>query len=104
VQLIGPPDGGRAGPTGAVLSCETSEHAMSYELLFGPDAEAMTVSVSETSSPPDALIGDLPYTPTVWTIRVRDAVGSTIFASPRAIMPYEPLPVRRAGRRVRPSP
>ena len=51
VALIGPEDGAEAGPYGVVLSCEESQQATSYELLFGPDPVNMTTTVSQTSTP-----------------------------------------------------
>jgi len=104
VTLIGPEDGGRAGPFGVVLKAEESRHATSYELLFGPDPANMTISVSETLDPPDIVVDEFPFTPTYWTIRVRDAIGSTIFAPPRSIYAYESNPVRRILRRATPDP
>lgn len=103
VTLIGPADGAAVWPQGAVLSCEESLHATSYELLFGPDPAEMTMMVAESSAPPDFVVDDLPFSPTYWTIRVRDAHGSTIFAPPRAVFPMEVEPVRRGGRRVSPG-
>ncbi len=103
VTLIGPTDGAVVWQQGAVLSCEENRHATSYELLFGPDPAEMTMMVSDSSTPPGFLVDDLPFSPTYWTIRVRDAHGSTIFAPPRAVFPMEVEPVRRGGRRAFPD-
>lgn len=104
VTLIGPADGAVGWPGSAVLSCEESRHATSYELLFGPTPAEMTITVLETSVPPEFVVDDLPFSPTYWTIRVRDALGSTIFATPRAVYPTEVEPVRRSHRRASPGP
>jgi hypothetical protein len=104
VRLIGPSDGDSLPPIGAVLTCEPSEHAVAYELLVGSDPGDLTMRLSETSNPPTELIDELPFTPTYWTIRVRDAFGSTTFASPRELRPARPLSVRRARRNVQPVP
>jgi len=104
VRLIGPESGAVAGPQGAVLTCDKSQHATSYELLFGPDPAEMTISFSETTDPPDFVISEFPFSPTFWTIRVRDAYGSTIFAQPRAIYKSDTEPIRRANRRAIPDP
>jgi len=104
VTLIGPEDGAEVGRLGAVLTCEESQHATSYDLLLGPDPASMTIVVSETPYPPDAVVYDFPFTPTYWTIRVRDAFGSTIYAPPLAIYGFEPRPVRRVLRRAGPQP
>jgi hypothetical protein len=104
VRLIGPEDGAVAGAQGAVLSCDESQHATSYELLLGSDPAEMTTTVSVTDHPPFHAISEFPFSPTYWTVRVRDAYGSTIFADPRAIYPSDTAPVRRANRRTAPNP
>jgi hypothetical protein len=104
VRLVGPSNGHRLPPGGAVLTCEPSEHAVAYELLVGPDRENLTTRVTETPEPPAELIDELPYSPTYWTIRARDAFGTTVFAEPRELRPAGPLSVRRARRHVRPVP
>lgn len=104
VTLIGPANGSVVWPQGAVLSCKESHQATSYELLFGPDPAGMTIVVSETPAPPVFVVDDLPFSPTYWTVRVRDAFGSTIFAPPRAVFSTDIDPVRRSGRRASSSP
>lgn len=104
VTLTGPADGSVVWPHGAVLSCEESRHATSYELLFGPSPAEMTIAVVETSYPPEFMVEDLPFSPTYWTIKVRDAHGSTTFARPRSIDMTEVDPVRRSHRRASPGP
>jgi hypothetical protein len=104
VRLRGPETGTVAHPQGVILTCDESQHATSYELLFGSDPAEMTISVSVTENPPDFVISEPPFSPTYWTIRVRDAFGSTIFAEPRAIYPSDADPVRHANRRTIPDP
>ena len=104
VRLIGPEDGAVAGAQGAVLSCEESQNATSYELLLGADPAEMTVTASNTENPPLYVISEFPFSPTYWTVRVRDAYGSTIFADPRAIYPNDVEPLRRGSRRAAPTP
>ncbi len=104
VALIGPEDGAAVGPEGVVLTCEESQHAVSYELLLGPDPTEMTVATPPTPTPPDGVVAEFPTTPTYWTIRIRDEFGSTIFAPPRAIFTYEPTPPRSILRRAIPDP
>lgn len=103
-RLIGPEDGAVAGPQGAVLSCHESQHATNYELLLGADPAEMTVSVSQTARPPGHAISEFPFSPTYWTVRVRDAYGTTISAEPRAVYPSAVDPFRSGGQRVTPDP
>jgi len=103
VTLIGPADGTAVWPQGTALSCEESRHATSYEVLFGPDPTDMAIVVSETPTPPEFIVDGLPFSPTYWTIRVRDSHGSTIFAPPRSIHSTDIDPARRSGRRVSPD-
>jgi hypothetical protein len=104
VTLIGPEDGARVASGGAVLTCLESEHATSYELLFGEDPRDVTLAVSVTPAPPETVVTEFPYSSTYWTIRVRDRFGTTIHATPRVLYPQEPRPVRRVQRRVRSQP
>jgi parallel beta-helix repeat protein len=85
VTLVGPVDVG--DPNGAVLTCEESENAVGYQLLFGSDPyRVMDYSiVSDTSAPPDEVITTLPFDETWWTVRVRDQYGSTIYADPKRV-------------------
>ena len=54
VTLIGPADGDTVDANGAVLSCEESENAISYQLLFGwePHRVMDYFVISETPTPP----------------------------------------------------
>ena len=85
VTLIGPVDVG--DPNGAVLTCQESENAISYQLLFGTDPyRVMDYNIiSDTSAPPNEVISTLPFDETWWTVRVRDQYGSTIYADPRCV-------------------
>ena len=82
VTLVGPIDVG--DPNGAVLTCEESENAVGYQLLFGSDPyRVMDYNViSDTPSPPNEVITKLPLDAGWWTVRVYDHYGSTIYADP----------------------
>jgi hypothetical protein len=82
VKLIGPADGTLADANGVVLSCETSENAVGYQLLFGPTAHDLNYLVSDTPDPPEEVITEFPFETTYWTIRACDEYGSTIYADP----------------------
>lgn len=94
VTLIGPVDTG--DPNGFVLTCEESENAVGYELLFGSDPyRVMDYNIiSDTPAPPNDVITILPDNGIWWTIRVRDQYGSTIYADPEYIsmIAYNPNP------------
>jgi len=85
VTLVRPIDVG--DPNGAVLTCEESENAVGYQLLFGPDPyRVMDYNIiSDTPVPPNEVITILPFDETWWTVRVRDQYGSTIYADPMSI-------------------
>jgi hypothetical protein len=85
VKLIGPEDGTIVNVSGALLSCERSENAISYQLLFGKHPQQMNYTVSTTTTPPRETITDFPYTKTFWTIKIEDLYGSTIHADPICI-------------------
>ncbi len=84
VTLIGPADGAVVDANGALLSCEESENAVGYKLLFGSDPyRVMDYGIiSETPSPPTEVITTFPFEQTWWTVKVRDRYGSTIYADP----------------------
>ena len=84
VTLIGPPDGTVVDANGVVLSCEVSENAIGYQLLFGSELYRVMdyTIVSDTSEPPDKVITTFPFEQTFWTIKVYDEFGSTIYADP----------------------
>ncbi len=102
VTLVGPVDVG--DPCGVVLTCQPSENAVGYELLFGVDPYRVMdfQVVCDTEGPPDAVIRALPFEKTWWTVRARDAYGSTIYADPLPLRAFNlTLPVEnvRRGRR-----
>ncbi|MBC8217929.1 MAG: right-handed parallel beta-helix repeat-containing protein, partial [Planctomycetes bacterium] len=87
VTLIGPPDGSFVDANGALFSCEESENATSYELLFGSDPHSLGdyVIISHTPLPPRDVITAFPFRRTWWTIKVWDQFGSSIYADPLCI-------------------
>jgi len=91
VTLIGPPNGAFVDANGVVLSCEVSENAVGYQLLFGADPYRVMdyTIVSDTPEPPTEVITTFPYEQTWWTVKVYDAFGSTIYADPVCIYPQE---------------
>jgi len=84
VTLIGPTDGAAVDANGAILTCEESENAVGYQLLFGFDPHRVMdyMVISDTSEPPSKVITTFPFEQTLWTIKVRDRYGSTIYADP----------------------
>ena len=84
-----------ADANGVILACNPSRNAVGYELLIGPDPERVEDfnRLSDAPVPPDQVLADLPWDPTWWTVRARDAYGSTIYA--------DPLPVTRAALEAR---
>ncbi len=82
VTLIGPEDGAVVDANGAIFSCEVSERAVGYQLLFGADPYHLNYLVSDTPGPPEQLITVFPFKTTYWTIMARDEYGSTIYADP----------------------
>jgi hypothetical protein len=85
VTLTGPADGAVVDPSGAVLSCQPSENAVSYQLLFGDDPDHLVYLHSDTSSPPSGPVRFFPFEQTWWTVRAHDRYGSTIHADPLRI-------------------
>jgi hypothetical protein len=84
-ELIGPEDGEVVSTDGAAFSCETSESAVSYQLLFGDTPDRLDYVVSETTNPPQQVITEFPFETTYWTVRIVDEYGATIYADPRHI-------------------
>jgi hypothetical protein len=82
VTLVGPVDVG--DPSGVLLTCEESENAIGYQLLFGPNPyRVMDYNIiSDTPAPPNEVITTLPFEETWWTVKVYDQYGSTIYADP----------------------
>jgi len=99
VTLVGPEDGAFVDPNGAVFSCEVSENAVGYQLLFGTDPYRVMDYhvVSDTTSPPTEIITSFPYEQTWWTVRVYDAFGSTIYADPHCINASFPTYAKYSG-------
>jgi hypothetical protein len=71
-------------PNGIVLTCEESENAVGYQLLAGSDPYNVAdySIVADGNSPPAITVAMLPSSDTWWTVKVRDAYGSTIYADP----------------------
>ena len=88
VTLLSPVDVGIPG--GVVLTCEESENAVGYQLLFGSDPHRVMdyEIVSDTPTPPNDVITTLPFEETFWTVRVYDHHGSTIYADPLYISTF----------------
>ena len=88
VTLVGPVDVGY--PNGVVLTCQASENAVGYQLLFGTDPyRVMDYDIiSDTPDPPNEVITTLPFEETWWTVRIRDQYGSSIYADPRCLDAY----------------
>jgi hypothetical protein len=85
VTLIDPLAAGTTDPNAPVVfTCEESENAVGYELLFGSDPYRVAHYdvISDTPEPPNEVITTLPFESGYWTIRVRDQYGSTIYADP----------------------
>jgi hypothetical protein len=71
-------------PNGIILTCEESENAVRYQLLSGSDPYNVADYniVAENNVPPEVTMGMLPTSDTWWTVKIRDAYGSTIYADP----------------------
>ena len=82
VTLVGPSDGAFVDANGAVLSCEVSENAVGYQLLFGRDHYHMVYLFSDTPSPPGESVTAFPFEQCWWTVRAYDEYGSTIHDDP----------------------
>jgi hypothetical protein len=83
VTLVGPVEVN--SPNGVILTCQASENAVSYQLLFGngPYRVMDYEIISDTPDPPNEIITSLPFKETWWTVRVRDQYGSSIYADPK---------------------
>jgi hypothetical protein len=92
VTLIGPLD--VEDPNGFVLTCEASENAVGYQLLFGTDPYRVMdyEIISDTPAPPNDVINTIPSDRTWWTVRVCDQYGSSIYADPMSMVAYNPNP------------
>jgi N-acetylneuraminic acid mutarotase len=71
-------------PNGIVLTCEESENAVGYQLLSGSDPYNVADYniVAENNVTSEVTMGMLPTSDKWWTVKVRDAYGSTIYADP----------------------
>jgi hypothetical protein len=98
VTLIGPADGNIIDANGVLLTCQESENAVRYQLLFGsgPHRVMDYDIISDTPVPPNEIVTELPFEETWWTVRVYDQYGSTIYADPRSIR-MNTQPVADAG-------
>jgi hypothetical protein len=85
VTLVGPTDGAVVDANGTVLSCQESENAVRYQLLFGHDPYHMVYLFSDTPSPPGESVAAFPFEQCWWTVRACDQYGSTIHADPAHI-------------------
>ena len=84
VTLVGPEDGAIIDDNGALFSCQESENAVGYQLLFGSDPYRVMeyFTISDTPTPPVEVITTFPFEQTWWTVNVYDQYGSTIYADP----------------------
>jgi parallel beta-helix repeat protein len=84
VTLVGPENDSFVDANGDLFSCEESENAAGYQLLFGSDPYRVMdyYVVSDTLYPPIGVITSSPFEPTWWTVKVYDQYGSTIYADP----------------------
>jgi hypothetical protein len=96
VTLIGPPDAAIVDSNGVVLSCEVSENAIGYQLLFGSEPYRVMdyMVVSDTPEPPTEVITTFPFEQTFWTVRIYDEFGSTIYADPICLHAENVIPKR----------
>jgi parallel beta-helix repeat protein len=85
VTLLKPIDVGALN--GAVLTCQESENAVGYQLLMGENpCRVMDFNIiSDTPTPPNDVVTELPFDQTWWTVRAYDRYGSTIYADPMSI-------------------
>lgn len=83
--LIGPDNGAILDTNGAVFSCESTDGAVRYQLLLGPDPQHLNCIVSDTPAPPQALLAVFPFETTYWTVVTTDERGATIYSDPARI-------------------
>jgi len=98
VTLVGPIDVGDTN--GGVLTCQESENAVGYQLLFGSDPHRVMdyIVVSDTPAPPEDVTTTLPFNQTWWTVKARDEYGSTIYADPKLISAFNlTFPITNLG-------
>ncbi len=87
--LVGPADGAALDPAGTVFSCEPSENAVEYERLVGTNRGNPDISLGTSTEPPTGVVTGLPSPPFYWTVKARDAHGTTVFSRPRLMLPAE---------------
>ena len=70
-------------PNGVILTCKESQNAVGYQLLFGSDPYNIArYTARRRQFSPAVPVTMLPPSDTWWTVKVRDAYGSTIYADP----------------------
>ncbi|TKJ38696.1 MAG: hypothetical protein CEE38_03045 [Planctomycetes bacterium B3_Pla] len=84
-MLIGPEDGAVVDANGSLFTCELTEGAVGYQLIFGADPQHLNLIVSDTPEPPLELVTVFPFETTYWTIVTRDERGATIYSDPARI-------------------
>ncbi|HUW19455.1 MAG TPA: metallophosphoesterase [Sedimentisphaerales bacterium] len=103
IELVGPADGATVDANGAVFSCLAAPGSVSYQLLFGPDAQHIDYLVSDTPEPPTCIVSEFPSEQTWWTIRVRNECGRYFYAEPKWINALNVKPIsienRNTGKR-----
>jgi hypothetical protein len=74
-------------PNGVFLTCLESENAVGYQLLSGPDPYdvAHYRVMTDSNAPPIVRLTALPLDHSWWTVKARDAHGSTIYADPMRV-------------------
>ena len=82
VTLVEPSNGTIVDGNGTVFSCEVSENAVGYKLLFGRDPYHMVYLFSDTPFPLTELVTTFPFEQCWWTVMAYDQYGSTIYADP----------------------
>jgi len=85
VTLMGPKEGALIDANGALFTCEPSENAVIYQLIFGNAPDHMPILAAETNAPPEAWVSEFPYDTTYWTIKAWNQFGSSICADPRSL-------------------
>jgi len=74
-------------PNGVFLTCLESENAVGYQLLSGSDPHdvAHYRVMTDSNAPPIVRLTALPLDHSWWTVKARDAHGSTIYADPMRV-------------------
>ncbi len=82
VELVGAPDGTPAR-NNVLMTATTSENAVEYEFVVGHQPGAPGVNLGSGTLPPVKRGQDLTFSPLYWTVRAKDAYGTTVYPSPR---------------------